>query len=385
MVVNEPLNRDWPFATLQDAVRQAHARLPATTWAHLSGGAETESTLRRNRQALDALGLVPRVLQDMTDVDVSGRWMGHATALPVFLAGIGSLRRLHPEGVTAMALAAAQHGVAFGVSSSEPEELETVAAAAPDAVRYYQLYVDGDDTWLDEVLGRVVANGYTGLAVTVDSAVYGHREREIVLRGSDSRRRDATTRPHRAGLTWQRIEWLRARCNLPLILKGIGSPHDAQHACALGVDAVYLSNHGGRQLDHALGTAELLPEIVEVVGGRAEVLVDGGFYRGTDVLKALALGASAVGLGRLYAWGLAAAGAAGVARVLALLEREIHISLSLLGCRTFSDLTPDHVRRLAPLQGLPVGFGHVPSGWNSAFPLLADASRSGHGFPHFEL
>lgn len=208
-----------------------------------------------------------------------------------------------------------------------------------------------------------MANGYAAFCLTVDTAVYSRRERDLAKRFVKPWRVRATGVDYQAGLTWDHVKRFRDRHTIPLILKGIATAEDADLACEHGVDVVYVSNHGGRQLDHGRGTLEILPEITAAVGGRAAIMVDGGCLRGTDVVKAMALGAQAVGIGRLACMGLAAAGQAGLVRALELLEDEVRICLGLLGVNNFAMLNASYLHHASP-----VGPAHV----TSAFPLLEE-------------
>ena len=208
---------------------------------------------------------------------------------------------------------------------------------------------------------RAIAAGYGAFCLTVDSAYYSRRERDITKRAVMRTSADTTAQRYQAALSWDQIKKFRQRCNLPLIIKGIQTAEDALIACDHGIDGIYVTNHGGRQLDHGRGTIDILQDVVAAVRGRAQIIVDGGFCRGTDVIKGIALGADAVSIGRLYLYGLAAAGQAGVQRVLELLETEIQIGLGLLGITGFADIDRSCVQPAAP-----VTTPHV----FSAFPLL---------------
>ena len=349
------------FQTLHEIVKVARARLPATAWDYLVGGAETETTLRRNRQALDAVALRPRVLRDVSTIECTTRLLGRPLRLPVLLAPIGSIETFTPGGGATAAQAAAAFGVPQMLSSVCSPGLEAVAAAAPDGFRIFQLYVRGDHAWVDAHVRRARDHGYAAVCLTVDSALYSRRERDLARRFVKPWRQAATGLRFQAALAWDDVKRFRDTHDVPLALKGIATAEDAALACAHGVDVVYVSNHGGRQLDHGAGALEVLPEVVAAVAGRATVLVDGGFLRGTDVIKAIALGAHAVGLGRLACFALAAAGAAGLVRALELLEEEVRVALGLLGVDRLAALDPSYVRPAAP-----VGSPHV----TSAFPLL---------------
>src|SRR3989442_15075821 len=318
------------FQTLHEIVKVARASLPGSAWDYLVGGAETETTLRRNRQALDAVALRPRVLRDVSTIECRTRLFGRPLRLPVLLAPIGSIETFTPGGGATAAQAAAAFGVPQMLSSVCRPGLEAVAKAA-DNFRIFQLYVRGDDAFVDDWVRRAVDNGYAAFAITVDTAAYSRRERDLARRFVKPWRQRATGHDFQSAFSWDHIKRFKDTHRIPLILKGIATAEDAVLACEHGVDVVYVSNHGGRQLDHGRGSADVLPEVVRAVAGRARIIVDGAFQRGTDVVKAIALGADLVGLGRMPCIGLAAAAAPGCVRVMELLEDEIRIALGLLG------------------------------------------------------
>jgi glycolate oxidase len=357
-----------PFLTLQEIVAAARANTAPGPWSYLIGGAETETTVRRNRLALDSIGFRPRVLRNVSRIDSTSGFLSRKTRLPVFLAPIGGLESLVEGGAAAAARGAAQFGVPQMLSSVCQPGLEATAAAA-DTTRVFQLYVRGDDAWVDDHVKRAKDNGYVAFCLTVDVAMYSRRERDIVGRFVKPWRATAPAGSNfQSGLSWDQVKRFKdkhADKHLPLIIKGIATAEDAEIALQHGVEVIYVSNHGGRQLDHGLGSMAVLPEVVKAVAGRAEVWVDGGFMRGTDVVKAVALGAKAVGLGRLPCLGLAAAGVPGLACALEILENEVQTCLGLLGVTSFAELTPAHVTA-AP----PVGEHDV----FSAFPLLGESS-----------
>ena len=355
------------FLTLQEIVAAARRNLAPGPWAYLAGGTETETTLRRNRQALDSIAFRPRVLNDVSQVDARSTFLGIKVRLPVMLAPVGGMESFVEGGAADAARAAAQFGIAQMLSSVCQPGLEATAAAA-DALRVFQLYVRGDDAWVDDWVRRALDHGFRAFCLTVDSAFYSRRERDIAGRFAKPWRPvDSTGMAYQAALSWRTVDHLKRTCGMPLILKGIATAEDAELAVKHGVDVIYVSNHGGRQLDHGLGSAAVLPEIVAAVNGRAEVWVDGGFMRGSDVVKAIALGAKAVGIGRLACLGLAAAGVPGLVRTLELLEEEIRICLGLLGVNTLAELTPQHLRAAPPMY---------EPGVLSAFPLLDDINGS---------
>jgi glycolate oxidase len=359
------------FLTLQEIVAAARRNLAPGPWSYLVGGAETETTVRRNRHALDSIAFRPRILRDVSRIDSGAPFLapfsGQRMRLPVLLAPIGGLESIVEGGAAAAARGAAEFGVPQMLSSVCQPGLEQTAAAA-NTTRVFQLYVRGDDAWVDDHVRRAIDHGYSAFCLTVDVAMYSRRERDLVGRFVKPWRATAPEgSTYQSGLSWAQVKRFRDKHAIPLIIKGIATVEDALLAVEHGVEVVYVSNHGGRQLDHGLGSAAVLPEIVAAVAGRAEVWVDGGFMRGTDVVKALALGANTVGLGRLPCLGLAAAGVPGLVRTLELLENEIQTCLGLLGVASYSELTPQH------LAAAPAVF---EPGVFSAFPLLDDPSAS---------
>ncbi len=330
-----------PFLTLHEIVKKARQKLSHDNWDYIIGGTETETTVRRNRAALDALAFKPRVLRDVSHIEPGTTFLGRPLRLPLLLAPVGSLELFAADSAVAAATAAHRFGIAHMLSSVCEVGLDAVAQAVPQALRLYQLYVHGDPAWVDEVADRAVAAGCAAFCLTVDSAYYSRRERDIAQR--NSRRSVVPGREYQATLTWKDVDRLRAKLSIPLILKGIATAQDAALAVDHGVDMVYVSNHGGRQLDHDRGSMTVLPEVVAAVKGRATVIVDGGFNRGTDIVKAIAMGADMVGLGRMQCYGLAAGGVDGVVRMLELLETEVRACLGLLGVSALSELNPSYV------------------------------------------
>jgi len=350
------------FQTLHEIVKAAKHNLAPGPWDYLMGGAETETTLRRNRQSLDSLALRPRVLRDVRGVDTSSTLFGRRVRLPVMLAPIGSIESFTPGGGATAAVGSGEFGVPQMLSSACNPGLEATAAAA-DNFRIFQLYVRGDDQFVDDYVKRAINHGYAAFCMTVDTAMYSRRERDLARRFVKPWRQNVTGVDYQASLSWEQVKRFKDRHSIPLILKGIATAEDAGIAVEHGVDGVYVSNHGGRQLDHGAGSTEVLPEVVAAVGGRATVFVDGGFARGTDIVKAIALGANIVGLGRLACCGLAAAAAPGLVRTLELLEDEVRIALGLLGVTRLSALDTSYLR-----PATPVTLPHA----TSAFPLLGE-------------
>jgi glycolate oxidase len=336
------------FESLQEIVATARRNLPQDLWDHLSGGSDSETTLLRNRQALDSLALRQRVLVDVRKIDISTTLLGQKLASPVFFAPVGGFVGFaHPEGACNVARAAVAHGTAAFISTSAKPSLEAAAAAVKEPL-IFQLYVRADRKWVEDILDRAKAAGYRALCVCLDRNYYGRRERDIIARANV---REGFGDPsYQMALNWNDVGWMKKRMGKPLILKGIATAEDARLAVEHGADVVYVSNHGGRQLDHAQGTIEVLPEVVAAVGGRAEILWDGGVLRGTDVVKALCLGARAVGVGKLLGWALGAAGEAGLKRMLELMDVEIRTAMGLMGVTSLAQLNPSWVRPAQPVR-----------------------------------
>jgi glycolate oxidase len=358
------MNEDPQYAVLHEFVEPARRNLPRGAWDYLMGGAETETTQERNRVAIDSLAFRPRVLRNVEKVDTGGKVLGRQLRLPVILAPIGSLQDMVADAAAAPTRAAAKFGVVHMLSSASAPGLEAVAAAAPDYPRIFQLYIRGDNAWVEDYISRAVANGYIALALTIDLDHYGRRERDLAKRFETSSRRNRPADQFQARFSWADVARLKAKFRIPFILKGIATAEDARIALEHGIEGIYVSNHGGRQLDHGKGGIAVLPEVVEAVAGRAEVYVDGGFMRGADIVKAMALGASAVGIGRLQGLALSAGGEPALVRALTLLQDEVTRTLGLLGVACFAELSPSYLAPVAPI---------VRQSWlDSAFPLLRE-------------
>jgi len=336
------------FLNLHEIVAKARQNLNQNAWDYIVGGVESETTLRRNRMALDSMAFRPRVLRDVSKVDASTEILGRKLRLPIVLCPVGTLESFHPEGAAPVVKGAGEFGVAHMLSSVCDPGLEGVAKAAPDALRMFQLYVRGDAAWVDDYVERAIANKYSAFALTVDTAHYSRRERDIAKRHITGGRRRASGREFQEALDWRTVERIKSKFKIPLAIKGIATAEDTRIALDHGVEFIFVSNHGGRQLDHGRGSYDVLPEVVEAVAGRAKIIVDGGFYRGSDIVKAIAAGAHLVGLGRMQCYGLAAAGQAGVVRMLELMEDEVIRSLGLLGATSFGKLDASYLHPAAP-------------------------------------
>ncbi len=350
-----------PPVNLHQYEQIARDRLPQMVFEYFWGGAEDEVTVRDNRLGWQRLRLRPRVLVDVASRDLSTTVLGQSVAFPVMTAPCAFNALAHPDGELAVARAATACGIIQVVSTAGTHSLEEVAQAAPDGLRWFQLYCYRDRGVTQSLVGRAVAAGYRALCLTVDAPLVGRRDRDTNnnfglppgmtwknLESVGLDRMDADGAGSAlvkyiaeiwdASLTWEAIEWLRGLSPLPLVVKGILTAEDARRAVDHGVDGIVVSNHGGRQLDGTLPTTEALREVADAVAGRVELFVDGGIRRGSDVLKALALGAKAVLVGRPYLWALATNGQAGVEHMLGLLREELDLCMALSGRPTIGSI-----------------------------------------------
>lgn len=327
----EPLN-------VLDYEPLARERMHPAAWAYLCAGAEDEVTLRENRAAFERLRLVPRVLRGVAAPDLRTTVLGTPVEVPVLVAPMGVHGLAHPEGELATARGAGEAGTLMAVSTVSSHGLEEISASARGPL-WFQLYVYRSRALAERLVRRAERAGYRAVVLTVDSPRWGRKERFLRVAASLPPGADAASIDDEVGeedlapaaLGWEDVGWLRSISSLPLVLKGILHPEDAALATEHGAAGIVVSNHGGRQLDGAPASMEALPSVVEAVGGRAEVYLDGGVRRGTDALKALALGARAVFVGRPILWGLAVGGAEGVRRVLGLLRGELELAMALCG------------------------------------------------------
>jgi L-lactate dehydrogenase (cytochrome) len=368
--------------SVEDMRKLAAKRLPGSIFDYIEGGGEDEVSLRRNRSSFDDWSFLPK-WGSVQNLDLSSTLLGGPVSMPLTLAPTGGTRLFHPDGESAVARAALDAGIPYGLAHLSTTPMEQVSAAAPGVRRWFNIEPMQDKVELQALLDRAAAAGYEALLVNVDCRAIGHRERDYrngftappsikmktVVEGALHPRwalgflaNDAIAFPNLdaeipegplsstpdmwrtllAGsyepTDWDDIRDLRARWNGPIILKGLVNPNDAVIAAGIGIDAIQVSNHGGRQLDHMASPLDLLPEIVDRVEGRLEIIVDGGIRRGSDVVKAIALGADACSIGRPYLYGLAAASQAGVAHVLKMFEAEMTRTMMLLGVSTIQEL-----------------------------------------------
>ncbi|MBB4686234.1 alpha-hydroxy acid oxidase [Amycolatopsis jiangsuensis] len=345
--------------TIAELETAARRRLAPAHYDFYAGGAGEEETLRANEEAFRRRVLVPRVLRNVGKRDLAVELAGSPLSMPVLLSPTAFHRLAHPDGELATARAAARAGTVLVVSMAATTAIEDIVAAArevtDDPALWFQLYLQPDREFTKAVICRAERAGVKALVVTVDSAVFGKRERDhrngfldLPPELSVENMRDDTGRVRDiempAELTWTDVEWLRTISGLPILLKGILHPSDARLAVEAGVSGLVVSNHGGRQLDSAVSTMDALPAVASAVDGAIPLILDGGVRRGTDVVKALALGASAVGIGRPALWGLAAAGTEGVTEVLEGLREEVDRAFALCGAADPAGLTAELVR-----------------------------------------
>jgi 4-hydroxymandelate oxidase len=339
---------------------QARDRLDRAVYDYVAGGADAELTVADNLAAWSRLRLRPRVLRDVAEVSTATTMLGAEVPTPVMVAPMAYHRLVHPDGEAASAAGAAAAGATYVLSTQATMSIEEVATAAPRGVRWFQVYVVRDRGWTAELAARAAAAGYRALVLTVDVPMLGNRLRDLHNRfrlptgmapaNTPSQLDDpaavdvlAQAGQFDPSLTPEAIAWLRAHSGLPVLVKGVLRGDDAVACLDAGAAGVVVSNHGGRQLDGVVATADALAEVVAAAAGRGEVYVDGGVRRGTDVVKALALGARGVLVGRPVLWGLAGGGAAGVERVLSGLEAELRLAMALCGAAGVAALTSDLV------------------------------------------
>lgn len=362
--VAAPVAERGDFNTLQDIVFAAKKNLQPELWTHLTGGSDSETTIRRNRLAYESLALRQRVLNNVEHIDIATTFLGQKLELPVFVCPVGGYTGMaHPQGIVTVVRGAEAAGTTAICASNVRPGFAAAAKAAKHPL-IYQLYITSDRKWVGDRLDAIKALGFRALCVTVDRNYYSRRERDLI--GGFERAGAGDDQRHQARLNWDDVVWMKQHVKLPLILKGIATAEDARLAVEHGADVVYISNHGGRQIDQGEGTLDVLPEVVRAVRGRAEVVIDGGVLRGSDVVKAVALGARAVGVGKLMGYALAAGGEAGVRRMLELLAIEIRTTMGLMGVAALKDLNPSYVKKAMPVT-LPTV--------TSAFPWFEEQTR----------
>ncbi|KAG9268739.1 hydroxyacid oxidase 1 [Astyanax mexicanus] len=353
-----------------DFEHHAKRLLPKAVFDYYFSGADEQESLADNVAAFSRWRLFPRVLRDVSRLDMSTTVLGQKLSMPVCVAATAMQRMAHPDGETATARACSSAGTGMMLSSWATSTIEEVAEAAPGGLRWMQLYIYKDRALTHSLVRRAEEAGYKGIFVTVDTPYLGKRRDDVRNRfklpshlrmtnfespdlafsskegyGEDSGLAVYVAQAIDPSLKWEDVAWLKRITSLPVVVKGVLRAEDAKEALKYGVDGILVSNHGARQLDCVPATIDALPEIVEAVEGRVEVYLDGGVRRGTDVLKALALGAKAVFVGRPVLWGLAYEGEKGVSEVLQMLREELQLALALAGCRSLKEVDRSLVRR----------------------------------------
>ena len=330
------------FINVSDYEAPARERLDQGSWDFYMGGSDDEVTLRANRSAFERIRLRPRMLVDVSTCQTATTALGIPLRMPIMVAPTSYHGLAHPEAECATVRGAGQAGTLMVVSTAASRPLEDIAAAASGPL-WFQLYVSQDEQVTANLVHRAEDAGYRAIVLTIDMASFGRREKDLRnhhVRSVPGNFKNEAETIRKNALTWKDLDWLRALTSLPILIKGVLTPEDALIGLEHGVDGIVVSNHGGRQLDGALASIEALPEVVEAVAGRCEVYLDGGIRRGTDVLKALAVGARAVLVGRPILMGLTVEGTAGVQHVLDLFRAELEIDMALCGCPTV-----EHINR----------------------------------------
>ena len=346
------------LVNVNDFVALAKEKIPQATFEYITTGSADEITLRENLSALQRIQILPPLLRGVDRPDLSTTVLKQRISFPVMLAPVGAQRMFHPEGALAAARSAAKAGTIFAASTSAGHSVEEIASAA-QGPKWFQLYVPKDRTIARKLVQRVEKAGYQAIMVTVDLGEWKDSDRRNRFRlPKDMLIQQLQNIGHQGltdamsyekllafnaqawdmALTWDFFDWLRSITDLPILVKGVLRKEDALKAVSIGLDGIVVSNHGGRRLDSMPASIDMLPAIVDAVGGRTEILMDGGIRRGTDILKALALGAKAVLIGRPHAWALAAAGEAGVDRVIDLLREEFENAMHATGCANVRDI-----------------------------------------------
>ncbi|KAL4525597.1 hypothetical protein Ndes2437A_g04047 [Nannochloris sp. 'desiccata'] len=366
------------YSNLEELEADARHLLSKSAYGYYAGGSESETTLRDNREAFSRYRLLPRYLVDVRNVSTATEILGTKLSMPIIIAPMAILRLCHAEGELAMAAGAAATGTAMALSTMATTSLEEVAATGSDPL-WFQLYVLTRRDVTAAIVRDAEKSGYKALIITVDAPRLGKREEDnrnkfslpshLSLKMMERITKQAGHTEHQEAngskfgrhftsliddsLTWEFIPWIKTITKLPVLLKGILAPDDARKAVSMGVDGIIVSNHGGRQLDHAPSAIDVLPMVVAAVQGRVPVLVDGGVRRGTDVIKCIALGASGVLVGRPMLWALTLGGKKGVEAALRMLQGELELGMALLGCRSVAEVTKDYLIPLGEPLKIP--------------------------------
>ena len=337
-IINDPDE----IVSLQEFYQFAKKNTPIETWDYIIGAADTETTFKKNRHSLDTFAFRPRVLRDVEKVDTSIQLFDYNFSLPVFYAPIGSMQDFVKDGALNSTLSASDKKIFHMLSSTWSGGVDIIGKSV-DYPKVYQLYIRGDDNWVDDQISKAIDNGFIALCLTVDLDAYGRRERDLLKRYKTTSRRTATGPEYQMKFSWNDVNRIKNKFNIPIILKGIATEEDAKICVDEGIDVIYISNHGGRQLDYGIGGADLIQSISKVVKSKSKIFFDGGVSRGTDVVKAIALGADCVGIGRLQCYAAATNGRNGLNKMIDILQHEILVCMRLLGVNNLNDLNENYI------------------------------------------
>ena len=332
------------IVSLQEFYQFAKKNTPIETWDYIIGAADTETTFKKNRYALDTYAFRPRILNDVEHVDTSIKIFGYNFSLPVFYAPIGSMQDFVKDGALNSTLSASDKKIFHMLSSTWSGGVDIIGKSV-NYPKVYQLYIRGDENWVYEQISKAIDNGFIALCLTVDLDAYGRRERDLLKRYKTTSRKTAAGPEYQMRFSWKDVKKIKNKFNIPIILKGIATEEDAKICVDEGIDVIYISNHGGRQLDYGFGGADLIQPISQVVKNKSMIFFDGGICRGTDVVKAISLGADCVGIGRLQCYAAATNGREGLNKMIDILTHEILVCMRLLGVNCLGDLNSKFVKK----------------------------------------
>ena len=332
------------IVSLQEFYQFAKKNTPIETWDYIIGAADTETTFKKNRYSLDTYAFRPRILNDVEHVDTSIKIFGYNFSLPVFYAPIGSMQDFVKDGALNSTLSASDKKIFHMLSSTWSGGVDIIGKSV-NYPKVYQLYIRGDENWVFKQISKAIDNGFVALCLTVDLDAYGRRERDLLKRYKTTSRKTATGPEYQMKFSWKDVRKIKNKFNIPIILKGIATEEDAKICVDEGIEVIYISNHGGRQLDYGFGGADLIQPISEVVKNKSKIFFDGGVCRGTDVVKAISLGADCVGIGRLQCYAAATNGREGLNKMIDILTQEILICMRLLGVNCLDDLNSNYIKK----------------------------------------
>ena len=332
------------IVSLQEFYQFAKKNTPIETWDYIIGAADTETTFKKNRYALDTYAFRPRILNDVEHVDTSIKIFGYNFSLPVFYAPIGSMQDFVKDGALNSTLSASDKKIFHMLSSTWSGGVDIIGKSV-NYPKVYQLYIRGDENWVYEQISKAIDNGFIALCLTVDLDAYGRRERDLLKRYKTTSRKTAAGPEYQMRFSWKDVKKIKNKFNIPIILKGIATEEDAKICVDEGIDVIYISNHGGRQLDYGFGGADLIQPISQVVKNKSKIFFDGGVCRGTDVVKAISLGADCVGIGRLQCYAAATNGREGLNKMMDILTHEILVCMRLLGVNNLDDLNSNYIKK----------------------------------------